>query len=204
MRLKMWQQLERIYIKMMIFDISDGVSTVSLPQGKQWQIGQAQVAEYKEKGDLFIRDNKVIIKMRPEYERSETTEPFWGIFGKELGTTESVKKELKNLIGEHGFETVKPVEMLQRLIYHGTEKDDIILDFFSGSATTAHAVMKLNAEDGGHRKFILVQIPEKTKEDSQAYSAGYKTIGTGGCHSDGNNSRPCRFYAKCKRCRYCI
>ena len=53
----------------MIFDISDGVSSVSLPEGKQWQIGQAQVEKYKENGDLFIRDNKVIIKMRPEYER---------------------------------------------------------------------------------------------------------------------------------------
>lgn len=160
----------------MIFDISDGVSTVSLPDGKQWQIGQAQVAEYKANGDLFIRDNKVIIKMRPEYERSETTDPFWGLFGKDLGTTESAKKELKALIGENGFETVKPVEIIRRLIYHGTEKDDIVLDFFSGSATTAHAVMKLNAEDGGHRKFILVQIPEKTKEDSLAYIKGYKTI----------------------------
>ena len=160
----------------MIFDISDGASTVSLPEGKQWQIGQAQVAEYKANDDLFIRDNKVIIKMRPEYERSETTEPFWGLFGKNLGTTESAKKELKELIGENGFETVKPVEILRRLIYHSTEKDDIILDFFSGSATTAHAVIQLNAEDGGHRKFILVQIPEKTKEGGQAYKEGYKTI----------------------------
>ena len=106
----------------MIFDISDGVSSVSLPEGKQWQIGQAQVEKYKENGDLFIRDNKVIIKMRPEYERSETTEPFWGFFGKNLGTTESAKKELTNLIGVHGFETVKPVEVIKRLIYHGTEK----------------------------------------------------------------------------------
>ena len=160
----------------MIFDISDGVSSVSLPEGKQWQIGQAQVEKYKENGDLFIRDNKVIIKMRPEYERSETTEPFWGFFGKNLGTTESAKKELTNLIGVHGFETVKQVEVIKRLIYHGTEKDDIVLDFFSGSATTAHAVMKLNAEDEGHRKFVLVQLPEQTKTDSQAFSAGYKTI----------------------------
>lgn len=160
----------------MVFDISDGFSTVSPPEGKQWKIGQAQVLAYKESGDLFIRNNKVIIKMRPEYERSETTEPFWGLFGKELGTTESAKKELADLIGEHGFETVKPVEILRRLIYHGTGKNDIILDFFSGSATTAHAVMKLNAEDEGHRKYILVQIPEKIKEGSQMYNAGYRTI----------------------------
>ena len=58
----------------------------------------------------------------------------------------------------------------------GSDKDSLILDFFSGSATTAHAVMQLNAEDGGHRKFICVQLPEKTDEQSEAYKAGYKTI----------------------------
>lgn len=66
--------------------------------------------------------------------------------------------------------------MIQRLVYHATEKNDIILDFFSGSATTAHAVMQLNAEDGGHRKFIMVQLPEATDEKSEAYKAGYKNI----------------------------
>ena len=55
-------------------------------------------------------------------------------------------------------------------------KNETILDFFSGSATTAHAVMQLNAEDGGHRKFIMVQLPEATPENSDAYKAGYKTI----------------------------
>ena len=160
----------------MVFDISDGVSTVSLPEGKQWKLGQDQVATYKNAGDLFIRDGKVIIKMRPEYERVETTEPFWGFFSKDMGTAESAKKELKNLIGTHGFETVKPLEIIKRLIYHCTNSDDYILDFFSGSATTAHAVMQLNAEDGGHRKFVMVQLPEETTEKSEAYKAGYKNI----------------------------
>jgi adenine-specific DNA-methyltransferase len=160
----------------MIFDISDGVSTVSLEEGKQWQLGQDQVATYKNRGDLFIRDNKVVIKMRPNDERNELTDPFWGFFSKELGTTESAKKELTSIIGKHGFETVKPVEVIKRLVYHGTEKEDVILDFFSGSATTAHAVMQLNAEDGGHRKFIMVQLPEPTDKKSEAYKAGYKNI----------------------------
>ena len=160
----------------MVFDISDGVSVVSLPIGKQWKLGQDQVATYKEAGDLFIRDNKVIIKMRPEYERNDTTEPFWGFFPKDLGTAESAKKELKEIMGPHGFETVKPIEIIKRLIYHATNNNDIVLDFFSGSSTTAHAVMQLNAEDGGHRKFIMVQIPEKTDEKSEAYKAGYKNI----------------------------
>lgn len=66
--------------------------------------------------------------------------------------------------------------MLQYLINVGTDADSIILDFFSGSATTAHAVMQLNAEDGGNRKFIMVQLPEQCEEKSEAYKAGYKTI----------------------------
>lgn len=160
----------------MVFDISDGVSTVSLPVGKQWQLGQDQVAEYKQSGDLFIRDGKVIVKMRPEYERVETTEPFWGFFSKEIGTAESAKKELTKVLGKHGFETVKPIEVIKRLAYHTTQTTDVILDFFSGSATTAHAVMQLNAEDGGNRMFIMVQIPEATSEGSEAYKSGYKTI----------------------------
>ncbi len=160
----------------MIFDISDGVSTVSLPEGKQWKLGQDQVATYKNQGELFIRDNKVVIKMRPEYERNETTEPFWGFISKEFGTAESAKKELMGLIGAHGFETVKPMNVIKRLCYHATNDCDMILDFFSGSATTAHAVMQLNTEDGGHRKFIMVQIPETFDEKSEAYKAGYKNI----------------------------
>ena len=160
----------------MVFDISDGVATVSLPEGKQWQLGLDQVAIYKESGDLVIRDDKVIIKMRPEYERNETTEPFWGFFSKDIGTAESAKKELNALLGKHGFETVKPIEIIRRLCYHVMDNNDIVLDFFSGSATTAHAVMQLNAEDGGHRKFIMVQLPELCDEKSEAFKAGYKNI----------------------------
>ncbi len=70
----------------------------------------------------------------------------------------------------------KPIKLLQRIIELTCDKDSIILDFFSGSASTAHAVMQLNAEDGGKRKFIMVQIPEETSEKSEAYKAGYKNI----------------------------
>ncbi len=70
----------------------------------------------------------------------------------------------------------KPIRLMKRIVHIASKKDSIILDFFSGSATTAHAVMKLNAEDGGHRKFIMVQLPEKTDEKSEAYKAGYKNI----------------------------
>ena len=74
------------------------------------------------------------------------------------------------------FQYPKPKELLNYIVKIGTSNDDIILDFFSGSATTAHAVMQLNSEDGGNRKFIMVQLPEKTDENSETYKAGYKTI----------------------------
>ena len=160
----------------MVFDINDGIHRVSPLKGKQWKLGQDQIENYKEAKDLFIRDGRVIIKMRPEYERLEITEPFWGFFSKEIGTAESAKKELKEILGAHGFETVKPLELIKRLIYHTTSKEDVILDFFSGSATTAHAVMAQNLEDGGNRKFIMVQLPEKIDETSEAYKAGYENI----------------------------
>lgn len=77
---------------------------------------------YLKNEDLFIRDGKPIIKMRPNGERNETTEPFWGFFDKTMGTAESAKKKLGELIENHGFETVKPVEIIKRLCFHATEK----------------------------------------------------------------------------------
>jgi len=74
------------------------------------------------------------------------------------------------------FNYAKPVSLIHSLIAQSTSSEDIVLDFFSGSATTAHAVMQLNAEDGGNRKFIMVQLPEATDEKSEAYKAGYKNI----------------------------
>ena len=83
--------------------------------------------------------------------------------------------EINNLFESKVFDTAKLTALIIRMLRF-CDEDSIILDFFSGSATTAHAVMKLNAEDGGHRKFIMVQLPEKTDEKSEAYKAGYKNI----------------------------
>ena len=96
------------------------------------------------------------------------------------GTTDKASKELENLLGRKVFNFPKPKELIMRiisLIVNGNKgENDIVLDFFSGSGTTAHAVMQFNAENNGHRKFILVQLPAETKETSEAYKAGYKTI----------------------------
>ena len=95
-----------------------------------------------------------------------------------VGTNDSAKRELVSLFnGISVFETPKPVSLIIHIIgICNNAKDGVFLDFFSGTATTAHAVMQLNAEDGGHRKFIMVQLPEKCDEASEAYKAGYKNI----------------------------
>lgn len=98
----------------------------------------------------------------------------------DTGTTDQASKELENLLGRKIFDFPKPKELVMRiisLIVNGNYgKDSVILDFFSGSATTAHAVMQLNAEDGGQRKFIMVQLPEACDKKSEAYKAGYPNI----------------------------
>lgn len=93
------------------------------------------------------------------------------------GGTTVGRKDFESLMGETiEFSYPKPVILLKKILETATSKESIILDFFSGSATTAHAIMQLNAEDEGNRKFIMVQLPEQTDENSEAYKAGYKNI----------------------------
>lgn len=100
----------------------------------------------------------------------------WWTF-EEVGHNDAANKEVQALFGSKApFDTPKPTTLLEQMLRIGTDKDSIILDFFSGSATTAHAVMQLNAEDGGNRQFICVQLPELCDEKSEAYKAGYKNI----------------------------
>lgn len=94
-----------------------------------------------------------------------------------LASNQEATREIKSLFGNSTiFSTPKPVELIKFCMDLATKTDSIVLDFFSGSATTAHAVMQLNAEDGGHRKFIMVQLPEPCDENSEAFKAGYKNI----------------------------
>ncbi len=91
-------------------------------------------------------------------------------------SNDNSNKEITALMGSALFDYVKPTALVQQLLKSVSDTDSIILDLFSGSATTAHAVMQLNAEDGGNRRFIMVQLPEVCGEQSEAYKAGYKTI----------------------------
>ena len=97
---------------------------------------------------------------------------------KDAGTTDDGGNEIKSLFGSAVFDTPKPTKLLMKMqsIATQTDKNDIVLDFFSGSCTTAHATMNLNAQDKGNRKFIMVQLPEPCDEQSDAYKAGYPTI----------------------------
>jgi len=94
----------------------------------------------------------------------------------EYGNNRSAGQELVGLFGTIYFDYAKPTKLIEILQTLCTTSDDIIMDFFSGSATTAHAVMQLNAQDGGHRKFIMVQLPEPCDEQSEAYKAGFPNI----------------------------
>ena len=95
----------------------------------------------------------------------------------DVGGTQMASNNLKSLFnGEKIFHFPKPVNLLKTLVYISNSANEIILDFFSGSAATAHAVMQLNAEDSGNRKFIMVQLPEQTDAKSEAYKAGYQNI----------------------------
>lgn len=107
-------------------------------------------------------------------EKGQIANDFLGI---EFGTNQRSTMHLDKLMGNiRVFDFSKPIELIRHFLLLATKEQDIVLDFFSGSATTAHAVMQLNAEDDGNRKFIMVQLPELTEEDSEAYKAGYKNI----------------------------
>lgn len=97
-------------------------------------------------------------------------------FPDNIGMSQDGTKEITDLMKSKVFNFPKPSSLIKFLASVHTSSDDYIMDFFSGSATTAHAVMQLNAEDGGHRKFIMVQLPEETDKKSEAYKAGYKNI----------------------------
>jgi len=108
-----------------------------------------------------------------DVERSSKSKSFW--MGGEL-STDVGRRQFKNLFETGIFDYPKSVDFINKMLYMGSVSDDIILDFFSGSATTAHSILDLNKQDGGNRKFIMVQLPEPCDENSEAFKAGYKTI----------------------------
>ncbi|MGI6767944.1 MAG: site-specific DNA-methyltransferase [Bacilli bacterium] len=154
--------------------------SITLPSGR---IITREFYFDKDKFNEFVEQNKIYFPKngdgipRLKIFESEEQYYFFDSIIDEMGTFTDARNDLIELFGGVDiFDTPKPEKVIRELIRATSQSDSYILDFFSGSATTAHAVMQLNAEDGGDRKFIMVQLPELTDESSEAYKAGYKNI----------------------------
>ena len=144
-------------------------------QGKRWQIGIETAKILEAKNRLFYDGEKIVLKIY-DFEDKDTTSAQPNIL-ENTGSSDSANKLIKILFdGISVFDTPKPIELMKYFMSITQTKNEIILDFFSGSASTAHAVMELNAEDKGNRKHIQIQLPEFVAEKSEAYKVGYKTI----------------------------
>lgn len=149
------------------------------PSGYCWRLDKKTFEEYRRDNRIWFGEegNNVprIKRFLSDVKQGITPMTIWKYT--EVGHSQEASQSLKKLFdGRAYFDYPKSVELIKRCLQLYTAKDSIVLDFFSGSATTAHAVMQLNAEDGGTRKFIMVQLPESTATGSEAYKDGYYTI----------------------------
>lgn len=155
--------------------------SITSPTGKtwirQWQINKDTMYKLIEQGDISWGNPITCDGVPRKKIRPSTIDIIPKNVFEDVGTTHSAEIDLKKLMNYNCFSNPKTVELIKHIInITNLKKNDIILDFFSGSSTTAHAVMQLNAEDGGNRKFIMVQLPESCNEKSEAFKAGYKNI----------------------------
>lgn len=160
--------------------ITPNGSIMTPPNGRCWFTSKEKMMKLIDDGRVWFGKNGGNMPRLKRYladvQQGMTPTTIWKYT--DVGHNQEGRQEVKILFDNNGyFDGPKPVRLLSRILQiANTPKDSLVLDFFSGSATTAHAVMQLNAEDGGNRKFIMVQLPEKTDEKSEAYKAGYKNI----------------------------
>lgn len=147
------------YRSTMSFPLGD----YSPPEGQRWQAGEDVISQLNNDGYIEFRDGTPFRRYFEDEEGAEH-DPFYCFMEVDWSSTsEAGKNQLNEILGnQHGFDTVKPVRLLKTLIQACTSQNNrhLVMDFFGGSGTTAHAVMQLNSEDGGNRQFILVQVPE--------------------------------------------
>ena len=179
--------LERPNSNFAIINPQNGISYPVNPQAV-WRITEEGFPQYLKEnrivfpGDYdFLKISKPVLRYWKEDDMAKAGESFGRVtvstkFPDNIGMSQDGTKEISELFSSKVFSFPKPTSLVKFLMHMHTSGDDIVLDFFSGSATTAHAIMQLNAEDGGHRKFIMVQLPEPCDEKSEAYKAGYKNI----------------------------
>lgn len=151
----------------------------NLPSGSCWRMTLEKMNEAVAQNKIWFGSDGNGVPRIKKYlsEGKQGLTPESIISSEKGGTNDSAKREIVELFnGKAVFETPKPVELIKHILSMTLGENVTVLDFFGGSSTTAHAVMQKNAEDGGNRKFILVQLPEECKPDSEAAKAGYKTI----------------------------
>jgi len=149
------------------------------PEGSCWRASKdTMLAWIKDNKIYFGKDGKGAPQLKRylnEVQQGRVPDTWWTF--EDVGHNDAANKELKALFNTKApFDTPKPSSLIYRMLKISTKNSDIILDFFSGSSTTAHAIMFLNAEDGGKRQHIMVQIPEPCSSNSEAFKAGYITI----------------------------
>ncbi len=162
------------------YEITLPSGRIILPtEGRSWGVSKEKFEELRQDNRIWFGENGDNIPRLKRFisEIQQGIVPISIFYHSYVGHTQEASKEIKALFDDKKyFDYPKPMRLLKQLSYIGTNKNDIILDFFAGSATTSHAVMQLNAEDDGERKYILVQLPEPTDEKNEAYKAGYKNI----------------------------
>ena len=149
------------------------------PQGSSWRASQSTMEIWLKENRIFFGKDGLgapqLKRYLNEVQQGRVPTTWWNF--EEVGHNDGANKELQSLFNSKApFDTPKPTTLLLQMLKIGSNPNDLILDFFSGSGTTAHAVMQLNAEDGGSRRFICVQLPEETDEKSEARKAGFNTI----------------------------
>ena len=151
---------------------------ITPPEGRSWGLAPATFQQLLADNRIWFGvsgDNVPRIKRFLSESEGQVVPSHWDM--SEVGSNDEASKEITDIFdAPKAFDTPKPTRLLKRMLEIGTRPNDLVLDFFAGSSTTAHAVMQLNAEDGGNRKFIMVQLPEPCDEKSEAFKAGYKTI----------------------------
>lgn len=158
--------------------VTPGGAKYTPPEGRCWKNVESEFKKQCNEGRIWFGKDGRGIPRRKTYLSERNGKNVWTWWpNSEVGHSQEATQEVKALFDGHAyFDYPKPVRLIKKIVQIGSAKNSIVMDFFSGSATTAHAMMQLNSEDKYNRKYILVQLPEEIPQETDAYEAGYKTI----------------------------